>query len=66
MLEKQKGGNFLTEILGVLYCEAIASFLLFFEFESFFLSNLKNNKKTVCASAPAAAVKAACAENKIF
>jgi len=23
MPEKQKGGNFLTEILGVLYCEAI-------------------------------------------
>jgi hypothetical protein len=41
--EKQKGGNFLTEILGVLYCEAIASFLFFFVFERFFLSNTKKN-----------------------
>jgi len=72
MLEKQKGGNFLAEICWVWHgygmimnLRSNGAFLIFFVFEGPFLSNTKKIKKTVCAPAPAAAVKAACAENYI-
>jgi len=51
MPEKQKGGNFLTEILGVYVAKQSCLFVILCIREVFF-SNTKNNKKTVCATAP--------------
>jgi hypothetical protein len=55
MLEKQKEGDFLTEILGVFGCEAIVPFWYSLYSRGLHSRMQRITKKTVCATAPAVA-----------